>query len=73
MKTGYILLILACLTGCKVGGIGNEGSIMWNLTATDEQEAAHKADQLGAARITCAQGGYEDEGYDACVRNSVNY
>ena len=52
--------------------MGTSGSVLWNLTATDKEQALYADDRAASARFLCAEK-YSGEGYDACVRNSTRF
>lgn len=66
------LLPLLLVAACNSGGVGTSGSVLWNLTATDEEQALYADDRAASARFLCAEK-YSGEGYDACVRNSTRF
>lgn len=70
MRRLWLAAALA-LAGCG-GGMGQEGSVLWRLTASDAEKAGYQDERTGNARILCAQN-YSGEGYDACVRNATKY
>lgn len=67
-----LFVALLTLSACS-SGVGQPGSIAWQLTANDVERQYFGNGELTTARLQCAQGGYEGAGYDACVRNSMKY
>lgn len=67
-----VLICLVALSACT-GGVGEPGSVLWQMTANDTEKRYHTTGDETIARMQCAQGGYEGQGFDACVANSMKY
>lgn len=72
MKPVFAVLTLLACTACAKG-VGEPGSVLWQLTANDVERRYYGNDRLTTARLQCAHGGYSGEGYEACVRNAMKY